>query len=68
MTPTEIQILVCGVLIGAYLVIALHAFWGWRDAQCNLQASRRLRRVREADHFFDSLWTYQMQQKLKALR
>jgi hypothetical protein len=63
MTDNEILMLFTGIALGAQLMNALHAFWGWRDTRRDAAAVRRQRRILDADHFQSSLRTCQLQQR-----
>lgn len=68
MTVNEIQILICGLLIGAQSMSLLHAFWNARDDRRDLAASRLARRRAAGDHYYSSLRLYQLQAERKVTR
>ena len=68
MTAIELEILVCGLLIGAQAMNCLHVYWGVRDDRRDLAASRQARRRAAADRYFASLRLYQLQHRTEARR
>ncbi|MFF9625420.1 hypothetical protein [Streptomyces griseosporeus] len=66
MTPFELQILACGVAIGAYTMTLLHMWWDARDARRNLRASCATRKRAAADRYLSSFRLHQMQARRAA--
>ncbi|MFJ4617398.1 hypothetical protein [Streptomyces sp. NPDC088812] len=66
MTPNEIQILICGIGIGAQAMAVCHMIGDMRDARRSLAAARQARRRATADHYLSSFRLYRMQQRTEA--
>ncbi|KUN91893.1 hypothetical protein [Streptomyces caeruleatus] len=66
MTPNELQMLVCGVLIGVYTMLIADIYWTWRDARRDRQRARAVRRRSAGDRYLNSLRLYQLQQRSRA--
>ncbi|MFE1748981.1 hypothetical protein ACFW88_00245 [Streptomyces anandii] len=61
MTANEIEMLLCGISIGAQGMALCHMVLDLRDVQRDLARSRQARRRAAADHYFNSLSLYQLQ-------
>lgn len=68
MTPNEIQMLFCGIAIGAEGMAGLYAFWNWRDARRDAVAARAAMKRSAGDRYLNSLRLYQLQQRTEARR
>ncbi|MFM9672740.1 hypothetical protein [Streptomyces galilaeus] len=68
MTPSEIQILICGIGIGVQTMAVCHMVGDMRDARRSLAESTNARRRAAADHYLSSLRLYQLQHRTGARR
>ncbi|MFI8297312.1 hypothetical protein ACIGCZ_15365 [Streptomyces nigra] len=63
MTPNEIQLLVCGIAIGAQSMVALNAYWASRDAtRAATEAQAALKRS-AGDHYLNGFRLYRLQHR-----
>lgn len=68
MTANEIQILICGIAIGGQAMAVWHMVLDMRAARRSLAESTKARRRAAADHYFNSLRLYQLQQRVASPR
>ncbi|MFJ4692824.1 hypothetical protein [Streptomyces sp. NPDC088766] len=68
MTPSEIQILICGIGIGAQTMAVWHMVLDMRDARRSLAESTEARRRAAADHYLSSFRLYRLQHRTEARR
>jgi biotin-(acetyl-CoA carboxylase) ligase len=62
-TANELQMLICGIGIGAQSMALWHMALDIRDTRRTLAESRRARRRSAADHYLNSLRLYRLQQR-----
>ncbi|GKQ35816.1 hypothetical protein [Streptomyces sp. A012304] len=67
MTPNELQILICGIAIGANLMVILNACWDWRNTRRGIERSRQARRRAAADHYLNTLRLYRLQNRSRPM-
>ncbi|MFE9309492.1 MULTISPECIES: hypothetical protein [unclassified Streptomyces] len=63
MTPNEIQMLICGIAIGANVMVLLRAYWGRRDARRGQAVAQAAAKSAAGAAFLISLCRYQQQSK-----
>lgn len=63
MTPNELQVFVCGVLIGVYTMLIADIYWTWRDNRRDRRTAREAMRRSAGDRFLSSLRLYQLQHR-----
>ncbi|MFH8805503.1 hypothetical protein ACH4F6_39180 [Streptomyces sp. NPDC017936] len=63
MTVNELQMLICGIGIGAQTMAVLHMIGDMRDARRSLAESRQARRRAAADHYLNSVRLHRLQQR-----
>lgn len=66
MTPNEIQMLVCGIGIGAQGMAIWRMVLDMRDARRSLADSYQARRRAAGDHYLNSLRLYRLQNRVPA--
>lgn len=68
MTVSELQMLICGIGIGAQGMALQHMWWDMRDARRSEKVSRQAWRDAAGDCYLSSLRLYQLQQRTGARR
>ncbi|MER6331838.1 hypothetical protein ABT298_21390 [Streptomyces sp. NPDC001034] len=66
MTASEIQILVCGICLGAVLMNLMHMWWARQDNQRDRAASRATIKRAAGDRFLGNFRLYQVQARRRA--
>ena len=63
MTPSEIQMLIVGIALGAHCMNVMHSYWSLKDARRSAAAARASAKRAAADRYFHSLRIYQIEQR-----
>ncbi|MEU5394542.1 hypothetical protein [Streptomyces tibetensis] len=63
MTANEVQLLIVGMVLGAWIVAIWRMVLDLREAERNLALSHQIRRRAAGDVFLNSLRLYRMQQR-----
>lgn len=63
MTPNEIQMLVCGVVIGAQSMVSLNAYWACRDANRAATEAQAAAKRAAGDHYLNGFRLYRLQHR-----
>ncbi|MEW2421294.1 hypothetical protein AB0911_12200 [Streptomyces nigra] len=63
MTPSEIQTLVCGIVIGAQSMAALNAYWASKDATRAATEAQAALKQSAGDRYLNSFRSYRLQHR-----